>query len=166
MSRHPERVEPGPGQESAWDYPRPPRLEPVAGRVTVEFNGEIVADTTRALRVLETSHPPTVYVPPADVRRDLLRPTGKASQCEWKGRAAYYDVAVGDATAQAAAWAYAEPVPAFAGLKDHVSFYPGRMSRCTIDDEEVEAQAGDFYGGWKTARIVGPFKGGPGTHGW
>ena len=166
MTPPPDRETPGPGRESVWDYPRPPRLEDVSGRVTVEFNGEVVADTTRAKRVLETSHPPTVYVPPEDVRREFLRPTGRTSACEWKGRATYADVTVGDSTAREAAWSYPDPVPAFSGLKEYVSFYPGRVGRCTIDGEAVEPQPGDFYGGWKTSKIVGPVKGGPGTRGW
>ena len=161
-----DRVKPGPRQESVWDYPRPPRLEKVSGRVTIEFGGQLIADTTDAFRVLETSHPPTIYLPPAAFIDGVLRPASGTSMCEWKGRASYYDVVVGDRVAEKAAWYYPSPVPAFAEIKDHVSVYPGRMDRCTLDGEEVEAQSGDFYGGWRTSKIVGPFKGGPGTWGW
>jgi uncharacterized protein (DUF427 family) len=160
------RVEPGPGQESVWDYPRPPRVEDSSRRVRVVFNGETVADTTRARRVLETSHPPVYYVPIEDVRRELLRRSDRASFCEWKGRAGYYTVAVGGREAPDAAWYYPEPTPAFAPIRGHVAFYPSRMDACYLDDERVEAQEGDFYGGWITSEIVGPFKGGPGTRGW
>jgi len=116
--------------------------------------------------VLETSHPPTIYVPPADVRMDLARPARGASLCEWKGRAHYYDVVTGGRTARQAAWAYARPVARYAALKDHLCFYPSRMDACWLDDERVQAQDGDFYGGWITADLVGPFKGAPGTAGW
>jgi uncharacterized protein (DUF427 family) len=149
--------------ENVWDYPRPPALVPCERRVRVHAGGELIADSTRALRVLETSHPPTIYVPPQDVRMDLLTPSGgRASFCEWKGRAHYYDVL----DRARAAWAYADPVPAYAALRDHVAFYPSRMDLCLLGDEEVQAQPGDFYGGWLTADITGPVKGAPGTLGW
>ena len=166
MFGHIKRETPGPGQESVWDYPRPPRLEDVLDRVVVEFNGQIVADTTAAKRVLETSHPPTIYIPPADVKGEYLKPAGGRSMCEWKGQARYVDLVVGDRTSEQAAWFYPSPVPEFAGLKDHLAFYPSRVDRCTIGGEAVRAQAGDFYGGWITSKIVGPFKGPPGTRGW
>lgn len=160
------RTEPGPGQESVWDYPRPPRLDPVADRVTVELAGMLVADTTRALRVLETSHPPVFYVPPDDVVPGSLRRSERTSHCEWKGLAAYHDVAAGDRVERGAAWSYPDPTPRFAALRDHLAFYPSRMDACTVGGEPVAAQEGDFYGGWVTSRIVGPFKGAPGTWGW
>lgn len=123
----------------------------------------MIADSTQALRILETSHPPAIYVPPEDVRMDLLVPVpGRRTYCEWKGHATYFDV--GDA--EAAAWAYADPVPAYVALRDHVSFYPGRVDACFLDDERVQPQEGGFYGGWVTADIRGPFKGGAGTLGW
>ena len=162
----PQRTEPGPGQESVWDYPRPPRLESVNGRVVVEFNGQVVADSTRAMRVLETSHPPTVYIPPQDVRSEFVKPASGSSHCEWKGRASYADVSVDGEVADKAAWFYEQPTPAFAEIKDYLSFYPGKMGRCTLDGEVVVAQEGDFYGGWATSKIVGPFKGPAGTRGW
>ncbi|MBV9849060.1 MAG: DUF427 domain-containing protein [Armatimonadetes bacterium] len=161
-----DRIEPNPGQESVWDYPRPPRLEDTAKHIQVVFNGVVIADTHRAKRVLETSHPPVYYIPPEDVQRQYLVPAPGSSFCEWKGAASYYTVAVGDRTAEGAAWFYPDPTPAFAALKDHVAFYPGRMEACFVDGERVQAQPGDFYGGWITHEIVGPFKGDPGTGGW
>ena len=131
---------------------------PCERRVRVEFGGEVVADSVRALRVLETSHPPTIYVPPEDVRGDLLVPGSGASVCEWKGRAAYFDVVVGERRARRAAWAYLRPKPAFADIAGWHSFYPGRVDACLLGDELVRAQPGGFYGGWVTDDIVGPFK--------
>ncbi len=162
----PERTTPGPNQESVWDYPRPPRLEPVADRLRVIFNGVTIADTTNAQRVLETSHPPTYYLPPADIQPGVLQPARRTSLCEWKGAAHYFNVVVGDQAATNAAWAYPEPVPAFAALRDHVAFYPHLMDACFVGDDQVDAQAGGFYGGWITPRIVGPFKGPAGTGLW
>ena len=161
-----KRVEGGPGQESVWDYPRPPRLEDVEKKVKVVFGGVTLAYTTRAKRVLETSHPPVYYVPPEDIRMEHLEPAGGRSYCEWKGVAGYYDVAADGRREERAAWCYPDPVPAYAALKDHVAFYPSRMDACWVDGEKVEAQEGDFYGGWITPDIVGPFKGAPGTRGW
>ena len=161
-----DRVVPAPGQESVWDYPRPPRLEDSTRRIRIVFNGETIAETTRAKRVLETSHPPVYYIPPEDIRMEFLSRTPRSSFCEWKGQAAYYTVKVGDHQAENAAWFYPNPVPAFAGLKDYVAFYPSRMEACYVDDEIVQAQPGDFYGGWITSDIVGPFKGTAGTWGW
>jgi uncharacterized protein (DUF427 family) len=160
------RVEPGPGQESVWDYPRPPRMEDVDKKVKVVFGGVTLAYTTRAKRVLETSHPPVYYVPPEDIRMEHLEPAGGRSLCEWKGVAGYYDVVADERREGRAAWYYPDPVPAYAALKDHVAFYPSRMDACWVDGEKVEAQEGDFYGGWITSEIVGPFKGAPGTRGW
>lgn len=160
------REPPAPGQESVWDYPRPPRLEPVVRRIRVVFAGETIVDTTSAWRVLETSHPPGYYIPPGDVRPGVLVPASGGSVCEWKGRAVYFTVRVGDREAPNAAWAYPDPTPSFAPLADFVSFYAGPMDRCLVDDEVVTPQPGGFYGGWITADVVGPFKGGPGTWGW
>ncbi|MGC9502143.1 DUF427 domain-containing protein [Baaleninema sp.] len=162
----PQRIEPGAGQESVWDYPRPPRLEDSSKRIRVVFNGETLTDTQQAKRVLETSHPPVYYIPPEDIKTEYLVKTARASFCEWKGSAGYYTVKVGDKTAENAAWFYANPTPAFASLRGYVAFYPSRMEACYVDDERVQAQAGDFYGGWITKDIVGPFKGEPGTWGW
>jgi uncharacterized protein (DUF427 family) len=162
MSR--SRVEPG--QESVWDYPRPPRLEESKRRIKVVFGGVTLAYTTRARRVLETSHPPVYYVPPEDVRMEHLTASGAASFCEWKGRARYYDVSTEGRAEERAAWFYPDPTLPFKALKDYVAFYPSRMDACWVDGEKVEAQPGDFYGGWITPEIVGPFKGRPGTLGW
>ena len=161
-----QRVEPGPGQESVWDYPRPPRLEDVTKKVKVVFNEVTLAYTTRAKRVLEASHPPVYYIPPEDIRMEHLALADGTSFCEWKGAARYYDVTVDGKTEARAAWFYPNPVPAYRSLKDHVAFYPSRMDACWVGGEKVEAQEGDFYGGWITANIVGPFKGAPGTWGW
>lgn len=160
------RIEPDPGQESVWDYPRPPALEPVAARVRVVFGGVTIADTTRALRILETSHPPTYYIPREDVDMDHLERTARSTGCEFKGRAEYFTVAVGDHRAEHAAWSYPDPTPRYAGLTEHLAFYPSEMDACWVGEEQVQAQAGDFYGGWITARVVGPFKGEAGTWGW
>lgn len=164
--RQSERVEPGPGQESVWDYPRPPRLEATSSHLVVEFAGITVADTTAAYRVLETSQPPAFYLPPADVAMELLQPTTTRTFCEWKGLAHYYSIVVGDRSTRDAAWAYADPTPAFTEITDYVAFYPQRVDRCVVDGEVVEPNEGSFYGGWITSRIVGPFKGGAGTAGW
>lgn len=161
-----QRVEPGPGQESVWDYPRPPRMEDVDKKVKVVFGGVTVAYTTRAKRVLETSHPPVYYVPPEDIRMEDLEPSDATSYCEWKGRARYYDLVADERSERQAAWYYPEPVRSFAELKGYVAFYPSRMDGCWVGGEKVEAQEGDFYGGWVTPEIVGPFKGAPGTWGW
>ena len=164
MSR--QRVEPGQGQESVWDYPRPPRIEDVEEKVKVVFGGVTIAYTTRAKRVLETSHPPVYYVPPEDIRMECLRPSAGTSYCEWKGRTSYYDAVTGDRTEERAAWFYPAPTGSFRGLKDYVAFYPSRMDACWVGGEKVGGQEGDFYGGWITANIVDPFEGAPGTWGW
>lgn len=161
-----DRIIPGPGQESVWDYPRPPRLESSTKHIQVIFNDVLIADTQRAKRVLETSHPPGYYIPPDDIRMEYLAQTARSTFCEWKGQAAYYTMIVGDQQADNAAWFYPNPTPAFAGIKDYVAFYPSRMQACYVDGEQVQAQPGDFYGGWITSDIVGPFKGGVGTWGW
>ncbi|GAC1475615.1 MAG: DUF427 domain-containing protein [Candidatus Dormibacteraceae bacterium] len=152
--------------ESVWDYPRPPRVEPLLHIARVQFDGITIARSGSALRVLETSHPPTIYFPPADVRLELLKPAKRATWCEWKGQASYFDIAAEHQTSSLAAWSYAEPALAYRALKDHVAFYPGRVDACFIDDERVTAQPGDFYGGWITVDIVGPFKGAAWTAGW
>jgi len=157
---------PAPGQESVWDYPRPPRLEDVDRHLEVWLNGVRLADSRRAKRVLETSHPPVYYFPPEDVRMEHLHPAAGSSWCEWKGAARYYDVEVNGRHEKAVAWYYPSPVEAFAPLKDHIAFYPGRMDVCLVDGERAEPQPGGFYGGWITKDVVGPFKGGPGTTGW
>ena len=153
--------------ERVWDYPRPPALRECSQRVRVELGGETLADSTRALRVLETSHPPTIYVPPDDVRLDLLAASAaRSSWCEFKGAARYFDAVVGGERSRAVAWAFPDPSRGYEALRDHVAFYPGRVDAAWLGEERVLAQAGDFYGGWITADLVGPFKGPPGTLGW
>jgi uncharacterized protein (DUF427 family) len=154
------------GQESVWDYPRPPRLEPTTRRLRVVLGGAVIAETTAALRVLETSHPPNYYFPPGDVVPGAVERTKGASFCEWKGRAHYFTVRGGDRVETEAAWGYDDPSPAFAPLRDHVAFYARRMDACFVDDELVVPQPGMFYGGWITSYVVGPFMGGPGSRGW
>jgi uncharacterized protein (DUF427 family) len=161
-----KRVTPGPGQESVWDYPRPPRVERSTARVAVEFGGQTIADSTRAYRVLETSHPPVFCLPEEDVRTDLLVAVRGRTMCEFKGQAKYFDVVVGDRRAERAVWTYPDPTLAFAAIQDCFSFYPSKMDACWVDGERVQPQEGDFYGGWITSAIVGPFKGGAGTWGW
>lgn len=164
--RTPEPIPAGPGQESVWDYPRPPRLEDVSARITIEFAGVVIADTRAAKRVLETSHPPNYYLPPEDVRMEhLIRHSG-SSMCEWKGTALYYSVVVVPRRVERAVWSYPDPTPAFAAIRDYLAFYPGAMDACYVAGERVTPQPGVFYGGWITGNIVGPFKGGPGSMGW
>jgi uncharacterized protein (DUF427 family) len=160
----PER--PGPGQESVWDYPRPPRVEPTSALVEIVLGGVRVASTRAAYRVLETSHPPTYYLPADAFATGALRPAEGSSVCEWKGRASYLDVLGGTVVAARAAWTYPEPTSPFEVIAGHVAVYPAAMDRCTVDGETVVPQPGGFYGGWVTSGVVGPFKGGPGTHGW
>lgn len=149
-----------PAQESVWDYPRPPRLEPTSKRIVVVFNGVVIAETQHAQRVLETSHPPVYYLPPGEVRRDLLSSSPHTTYCEWKGVAKYWSLEVGDRAIENVAWSYPTPTPSFAAIRDWIAFYPSRVDACYVDDERVQPQPGDFYGGWITSEIVGPFKGG------
>ncbi|MGQ9897897.1 MAG: DUF427 domain-containing protein [Acidobacteriota bacterium] len=162
----PKPFSPQPGQESVWDYPRPPRLERTPKRLRVIFAGVTIADTTQGWRVLETSHPPVYYFPPTDILPDVLIPTSQASYCEWKGIARYYSVQVGQQVAPNAAWSYPQPTPSFTSIADYVAFYAGPMDACYVNDELVIPQPGGFYGGWVTSDIVGPFKGVPGSWGW
>ena len=156
------RIEPGPGQESVWDYPRPPRVELCRRVARVEVDGVLVARSSKALRVLETAGPPTIYFPPDDVTFELLTPSGgRSTYCEWKGRASYFDVA----GRRRAAWTYSDPKEDFGQLRDHISFYPAKVE-CYLDEELVRPQPGRFYGGWVTDDIVGPFKGELGTLTW
>ena len=161
-----ERITPGPGQESVWDYPRPPRVEAVTARITVTLGGVRIVDTTSAVRVLETSHPPVYYVPRSDIAPGSLESAQGDSWCEFKGRAKYLTVRAADAVAPRSAWFYPNPTPGFEVLADMVAIYPSAMDECTVRGEVVTAQEGDFYGGWITSMVVGPFKGAPGTLGW
>lgn len=151
--------------ESVWDYPRPPALARSQRAVKVLYEGQTVAESSRALRVLETASPPTIYLPPEDVRTELLEVAQGHTVCEWKGQATYFDVVGDQGRAERAAWTYPDPKDAYAELRDQIAFYPGRVE-CYLDDERVRPQGGEFYGGWVTAEIVGPFKGEPGTEGW
>lgn len=152
-------------RESVWDYPRPPAVVPDTRLVTVLNGDQVLASTTNSLRVLETSHPPVFYLPPADVDMEVLRLNRHHTFCEYKGRASYYDLASPHASTRNVAWTYPDPAAGYESLKDMVAFYPAKVD-CFVADETVHTQEGDFYGGWITSEIVGPFKGGPGTLGW
>jgi len=188
-------VAPGPGQESVWDYPRPPALQESTRHVVVKCGDILIAETRSAWRVMETSHPPTWYLPPTDVRHDRIRRSAlRTTMCEWKGAATYWDVAAGDVAAgdlaagdvaadgvaatdvapghagsaswrEAAAWSYQTPTPRFVPISGFLSFMPSAVE-CYVDGERVLPQAGGFYGGWITSDVVGPFKGEPGSWGW
>lgn len=162
----PQPIPPQPGQESVWDYPRPPRLELVEKHIQIIFNGVTIADTHRAMRVLETSHPPTYYLPPEDIQQQYLIPSARSTFCEWKGAGSYYTVKVGDKEAIDVAWYYADPTPGFMPIKNYVAFYAAPMDACYVNGEKVTPQPGQFYGGWITSDVVGPFKGEPGSWGW
>lgn len=166
MAFHPQRIPPGPGQESVWDYPRPPKLEPSTKRIRIVFNSVTIVDTQKAMRMLETSHPPVYYIPPDDAQMQYFSPTPRSTFCEWKGVASYYTLAVEDKQCVNGAWYYPSPTARFADMKDYIAVYPSQMDACYVDDEVVQSQAGDFYGGWITKDIVGPFKGGAGSWGW
>jgi uncharacterized protein (DUF427 family) len=161
-----ERVAPGPGQESVWDYPRPPRLERCLDRLRVVFAGVILADTQDGYRVLETSHPPVYYLPLAAVAQRYLRQSPDRSFCEFKGVADYWSLDCDGRISEHAAWSYQQPSAPFAAIKGHLAFYASRVDACFVGDERVAAQPGDFYGGWITSCVVGPFKGMPGTRHW
>ncbi len=156
----------GPGEESVWSYPRPPRLVADSRRVEVRYAGQLVAATRRAVRHLETASPPTFYLPPEDVRRDLLEEAAGTSHCEWKGRAVYWDLVVSGQRAARAAWSYPRPAAGYRELAGWFGFYPGRVDECLVDGERVRPQPGPFYGGWMTREIRGPVKGAPGTEWW
>jgi uncharacterized protein (DUF427 family) len=162
----PQPEKPGPGQESVWDYPRPPRLEPIEASITVELGGEVIAETGHGWRVLETSHPPTYYLPRVAFRAGVLRSAPGASWCEWKGQARYFDLVAGAEVATKAAWNYPQPTAGFEPIADAIAVMAGQVDRCTVNGETVLPQPGGFYGGWITSWVVGPFKGGPGSMGW
>jgi len=162
-----EREPVGPGEESVWDYPRPPRLEDTSKHIEVIFNGVKIADTRRAKRVLETAGPPVYYIPPEDVKlQEYFTRTERSTFCEFKGNASYYTITVGDKTAHNAAWTYLEPTPSFAPIMGYVAIYPAPMDACLVDGELVQPQPGRYYGGWITHEIKGPFKGSPGSQSW
>jgi uncharacterized protein (DUF427 family) len=163
-SRTPEPI--APGQESVWDYPRPPAARASDERIVVVLGGVEICETAMSWRILETSHPPTYYLPRSSFRSGALQPTGGGSFCEWKGRASYLDLVGGTSVARRAAWWYPNPSPEYAMLGDHVAVYAGLVDVCTVDGERVVPQLGGFYGGWITSNVVGPFKGSPGSDGW
>jgi uncharacterized protein (DUF427 family) len=162
----PVRIEPGPGQESVWDYPRPPRLEECSKHIQVLFNGVTLVDSKESIRILETSHPPVYYIPRKDIRMEYLLEATGSSFCEWKGRARYFTVAVDRRRVERAAWSYPTPRGNYLSIKDFLAFFPSSMDRCLVDGERVKPQAGGFYGGWITGDLVGPFKGEPGSEFW
>ena len=158
-------IAPREGQESVWDYPRPPHLDADSRLVRVIHQGVLLAESRQAVRVLETASPPTFYLPPDDVRTDLLERARGASICEWKGSATYWSLRVNDPLRANVAWSYENPFPDFTPIRGYLSFYPSKLE-CYVEGERVKPQPGDFYGGWITSEIVGPFKGDPGTGGW
>ncbi len=153
-------------RESVWDYPRPPRVEPVGLEVRIELGGEVIVRSNRAVRVLETASPPQIYIPPEDIADGALAPVSGHSVCEWKGVASYADVLGGDERVERGAWYYPAPNPRYEQLREWVAFYPGRVDGAYIGEEKVRPQDGKFYGGWITDNLEGPFKGEPGTEGW
>ncbi len=162
----PNPITPKPGQESVWEYPRPAILQDTDKHLKVICKGIVLAETTRGKRVLETSHPPTYYFPPEDIKLEHLIATHKKNICEWKGAYQYYDIKIGDQLIKYAAWRYFNPTPNFLPIQEYYGFIAALMDACYVNDELVKPQSGDFYGGWITADIVGPFKGEPGTWGW
>lgn len=156
----------GPGQESVWSYPRPAVAKPTQRRLKIVYRGFIIADTQNGIRTLETSHPPSYYFPPDAISPFVLKPTRRRSFCEWKGEAIYFDVLVLGETLRDVAWSYPDPNPAFRSLRDHIAFYAGPFDGCFVDDERVTPQAGNFYGGWISSHVSGPFKGAPGSGFW
>ncbi|MEH2265916.1 DUF427 domain-containing protein [Nostoc sp.] len=162
----PNPIVPEPGQESVWDYPRPARLEDSNKSIRIIVNSIVLAETSKAKRVIETSHPPSYYLPSEDIKLEYLIETPKKTWCEWKGKCQYYDISVGDRYINNAVWRYFDPSPDFVTIQEYYAFYPSLMDACYVNDELVMSQPGDFYGGWITTDIVGPFKGNPGTMGW
>ena len=156
----------GPGQESVWDYPRPAIAQATDRRIRIEHRGAVIADTRAAVRTIETSHPPTYYLPPGDILMDALRPSARRSLCEWKGQAVYFDLLAGGETIRDVAWNYPRPTPAFASIAGHLAFYAEKLDGCFVDGERITPQPGGFYGGWITADLAGQFKGVPGSRFW
>jgi uncharacterized protein (DUF427 family) len=166
-SKKVERIVPGPGQESVWDYPRPPKVDPTHQHIEVVHRGISVVDSFRAIRILETSQPPAYYVPRDDVRMDLVFKDKARTYCEWKGAASYYALRLPDGeTVFDVAWSYLTPNSAYAAIAGFLAFYAQKVDQCRVDGEVVEPNPGSFYGGWITSKVAGPFKGDPGTEGW
>lgn len=161
------RIPPKKGQESVWDYPRPPKLEKMTTHLEVRHKGGIVARTNRGIRILETSHPPVYYFPPEDINMKLVIPSpSRSTYCEFKGAAVYWSLNVAGEVVKNVGWSYPDPNSRYTLLKDFIAFYASKVEECYVGEERVQSQEGDFYGGWITSNIVGPFKGGPGTWGW
>ncbi len=154
------------GQESVWNYPRPPKLERVNQQIRVEFGGLVLSETTQGYRLLETASPPVYYFPPMDVRIVYLMLSSKQTVCKWRGVARYWSLRVGKRVALDAAWSYPHPGEGYEDICDYFAFYPGKVDACHVGKQKVKAQPGDFYGGWITSKILGPFKGEPGTEFW
>ena len=163
---HPQPDPVGPGQESVWDYPRPPIAEPTTHHIRIVHKGHRLVDTRAAWRTLETSHPPTYYIPQSDIAMSYLSPNPGGSFCEWKGMARYWDVAHGSTRLVGAGWSYPSPAPGFEGIRDHIAFYVAPFDEVTLDGEKVTPQPGGYYGGWITSKEAGPFKGIPGSRFW
>ena len=155
-----------PGQESVWSYPRPAIAAPSDAHIKIEYGGTVVADTRASIRTLETSHPPSYYIPPADIAPGVLQPAQGTSFCEWKGVAVYWDVAIDGVILPRVGWSYPDPSHSFRAIRDYVAFYAGPFDRCSVNGETVTPQPGGFYGGWITDALAGPFKGVPGSFGW
>lgn len=163
---HIKKIIPQEGQESVWNYPRPPKLEQCNKHIRVIFDGELLAETTQSIRVLETSHPPVYYIPQEDVNMSLLKENNEISHCEFKGRANYFDLVSVEKSSEDAAWTYLKPSTRYSIITNYIAFYPNKVDACFVDGEKAKAQEGEFYGGWITDDIVGPFKGGAGTWDW
>lgn len=161
-----KRVKPKAGQESVWDYPRPPRVELSQAPIKIVFKGLCIAESSQAKRVLETSHPPVYYLPQNDIKMNVMQILEHQTWCEFKGQAKYWALTAAGHSVRNAAWSYPNPTAGFESIKDHLAFYPSKVDACFVGNEKVKAQDGDFYGGWITSDIVGPFKGATGTWGW
>ena len=162
----PKPQKPGKNQESVWDYPRPPILEKVSEHLNVVHQEKVIASTNNGYRVLETSHPPVYYIPAEDVKMELLYPSSLSTYCEFKGRGGYYHLDINGNRIDNVAWYYQNPTPRFAAIKNYLAFYANKVEECYVGEERVDPQAGNFYGGWITSKVTGPFKGEPGTWGW
>ena len=154
-----QKVEPKPGQESVWDYPRPPKAEQTQKQIRVVYDGIVIAQTNRAIRVLQTGHPPVYYIPREDIQMKYLIPVDKTSTCEFKGTASYYDIKGATKKDHNVAWSYLNPTPGYEMIRDYIAFYPKLMDGCYVDNERVQPEADEYFGGWVTHDIVGPFEG-------
>lgn len=163
---HPEPDPVGPNQESVWDYPRPAICEQTPRHIQIFHRGIQLVDSTSGWRTLETSHPPTYYIPTSDIAMEYLKPNPRRSLCEWKGQARYFDIVVADERIEGGAWSYPAPTASFQAIKDYVAFYPNPLDQCLVDGQQIIPQPGQFYGGWISQYEAGPFKGGPGSQFW